>query len=101
MVSNYSIAANIPVVLLVIFLMRAFLRSNRKLSLPPGPKGLPLVGNILDMPSEKEWLTFTRWGELYGMLCRLLQYLEPLDLLNECRRRYLIGHCPWSTTYCR
>lgn len=35
-------------------------------SLPPGPRGLPLIGNLLDMPSEKEWLTFAEWGKKYG-----------------------------------
>ncbi len=33
---------------------------------PPGPRGLPLIGNLLDMPSQKEWLTFAKWGEKYG-----------------------------------
>ncbi|KAK0190089.1 cytochrome P450 [Armillaria mellea] len=33
---------------------------------PPGPRGLPLAGNLLDMPSEKEWLTFAEWGDIYG-----------------------------------
>ncbi|KAF9247139.1 cytochrome P450 [Melanogaster broomeanus] len=33
---------------------------------PPGPKGLPLVGNLADMPSVKPWLTFTEWGQKYG-----------------------------------
>lgn len=34
--------------------------------LPPGPKGLPLIGNVLDMPTEKEWETFAHWGDVYG-----------------------------------
>lgn len=34
--------------------------------LPPGPAGLPLIGNLLDMPSDSDWLTFAKWGELYG-----------------------------------
>lgn len=34
--------------------------------LPPGPKGFPFIGNVLDMPSEKEWQTFARWGETWG-----------------------------------
>ncbi|KAF9483933.1 cytochrome P450 [Pholiota conissans] len=63
--------------------MRAFLRSNKKLSLPPGPKGLPLVGNILDMPSEKEWLTFARWGELYGDICSVTVLGQPLIVVNS------------------
>jgi hypothetical protein len=40
-------------------------------SLPPGPKGLPIVGNVLDMPSEKEWLTFAQWGEQWGEFIKL------------------------------
>lgn len=39
---------------------------NRPLPLPPGPRRLPLIGNLLDMPAEKDWLTFAKWGEKYG-----------------------------------
>ncbi|KAH6910660.1 cytochrome P450 [Coprinopsis sp. MPI-PUGE-AT-0042] len=34
--------------------------------LPPGPKRLPLLGNLLDMPSSQEWLTFADWGTKHG-----------------------------------
>ncbi len=44
-----------------------FRRTRRSIApLPPGPRGLPLIGNLLDMPSEKEWLTYAKWGEKYG-----------------------------------
>ncbi|KAI9452763.1 cytochrome P450, partial [Lactarius psammicola] len=33
---------------------------------PPGPKGLPLVGNVLDMPTRNQWLTYWRWGKKYN-----------------------------------
>lgn len=52
--------------LVVLFLRSLVRRWRQPASLPPGPKGLPLVGNILDMPSETEWLTFARWGEQWG-----------------------------------
>ena len=63
------IAVYIFLVLVALSILKALFRSIRRISLPPGPKGLPLVGNILDMPVEREWLTFARWGEVWGLLC--------------------------------
>lgn len=42
-------------------------RKSKLLPLPPGPKGLPVLGNILDIPIEQEWLTYTDWGKKYGV----------------------------------
>ncbi len=53
------------VILVVICVIRRYTFSR----LPPGPRGLPIVGNILDMPTTKPWLTFARWSELYGQYC--------------------------------
>ena len=32
----------------------------------PGPPRLWLLGNALNMPKGREWLTFAEWGKLYG-----------------------------------
>jgi len=66
MVSNLIIAIEFSLVLAVLLVVKAILLSTRRPSLPPGPSGLPLVGNVLDMPTAKEWLTFAQWGETYG-----------------------------------
>ncbi|KAK0222553.1 cytochrome P450 [Armillaria nabsnona] len=51
----------------LIFAWHLFRRTRRSTApFPPGPRGLPLLGNLLDMPSQKEWLTFAKWGEKYG-----------------------------------
>ncbi|PBK60866.1 cytochrome P450 [Armillaria solidipes] len=51
----------------LIFAWHLFRRTRSSTAqFPPGPRGLPLIGNLLDMPSQKEWLTFAKWGEKYG-----------------------------------
>ena len=34
--------------------------------LPPGPKGFPIIGNMLDMPTRDEWKTFYKWSKDFG-----------------------------------
>ena len=35
--------------------------------LPPGPKGFPIIGNLLDMPTSDEWVTFQKWSKDFGL----------------------------------
>lgn len=39
-----------------------------KLPYPPGPKGYPLIGNILDIPPGQEWKTYADWSREYGKI---------------------------------
>ena len=34
---------------------------------PPGPKKLPILGNLLDIPTTFEWITYARWTKEYGL----------------------------------
>ncbi|PBK60896.1 cytochrome P450 [Armillaria solidipes] len=60
------LAIVIPLVVLIPAAWFFFYRTCRNAPFPPGPRGIPLAGNLLDMPSKKEWLTFAKWGEIYG-----------------------------------
>jgi len=41
-------------------------RNPGGLPLPPGPKPLPVVGNVLGLKIDEPWVTYTHWGATYG-----------------------------------
>ena len=48
-------------------LVRLAQRRSRS-RLPPGPKGYPILGNLLDLPPDHIWEKFAAWGNQYGEL---------------------------------
>ncbi|KAF7331776.1 hypothetical protein MKEN_00057500 [Mycena kentingensis (nom. inval.)] len=69
MVLSLLVVLDISALFCVVLLLKRLFSSKKTYPLPPGPRGLPLVGNILDMPSEKEWETFSKWSDTYGDIC--------------------------------
>ena len=49
--------------------LRGRASDSNRLPLPPGPKGYPIIDNLLDMPTDKSWQTFDKWSKIYGMSC--------------------------------
>ncbi|KAI0317969.1 cytochrome P450 [Amylostereum chailletii] len=39
---------------------------SRRFPTPPGPRPLPLVGNLFDIPKNNPWATYANWSKKYG-----------------------------------
>ncbi|KAG0143260.1 hypothetical protein CROQUDRAFT_192585 [Cronartium quercuum f. sp. fusiforme G11] len=67
------------------------LRFNSARSLP-GPPGLPVVGNLLQIPRERPWIKMTEWAKKYGLsfinrVSRLLSLYIQTPQLAFCSHR--------------
>ncbi|KAF9522935.1 cytochrome P450 [Crepidotus variabilis] len=58
-------------------------KKQSRVRLPPGPKGLPIIGNVADVPTEQEWKTYAEWGRKWGGIIHLSLMGQPLIILNS------------------
>ncbi len=74
-----SLAAGILLLCSLLYLSRR----HRHVSFPPGPKGIPLLGNLWDMPTEYPWITYARWTATYGDVLYLDTPGNPTVVINS------------------
>jgi cytochrome P450 len=85
MSSNFvQLASCAAVVVALVVAKRLFNgRRTRSLPVPPGPKPLPIIGNMLDVPTEHEWKRFAKWGQQYGDIVSLNVLGQTMIVLNN------------------
>ena len=78
-----SLAILAPLVILaLLFAKRQWgqrLANPKRLPYPPGPRPLPVVGNLFDTPTEYDWLTYSDWAKKYGKFFGTLEFALVID----------------------
>lgn len=59
----------VSAILLSLYLIVSLIKNNLRRGgpLPPGPSGLPILGNALDMSGAHPWIKYTEWSRQYGL----------------------------------
>ncbi|KAI0050756.1 cytochrome P450 [Auriscalpium vulgare] len=68
---------------MALWLAKLVLQKNPRGRLPPGPKPLPLLGNIFDLPRKEQWRTFSEWGHKYGPISYASALGKSFVVLND------------------
>ncbi|KAJ7441382.1 cytochrome P450 [Mycena galericulata] len=58
---------------------------RKRHDLPPGPRGLPVLGNILQMPLKTPWVTYQAWAKTYGEIMHISILGQPIIFLTSSR----------------
>lgn len=91
----YSLLSIVDILVLLSFLvaLRAVRDYRRRggLPYPPGPRPLPIVGNLFHVPTEFTWLAYTRFAKDYGMNDVLLHALFTMKSVGDVLCFHVLG----------
>ncbi|KAG6332027.1 hypothetical protein ID866_7060 [Astraeus odoratus] len=80
---SFATCINICLATIVVcYLLRRVFKRNPA-PYPPGPKPLPLLGNLRDLPSVKPWLTYAEWGAKFGDVTHVQVFGRHIIFLNS------------------
>ncbi|KZT66768.1 cytochrome P450 [Daedalea quercina L-15889] len=79
----YPTALITCLLLTVVLILDRSCRRRNHLRLPPGPKQVPLLGNVHQLPSTYQHHVFAEWGKQFGDLVYARFFSTPVLVLNR------------------
>ncbi|KAI0734033.1 cytochrome P450 monooxygenase [Fomitopsis betulina] len=76
-------SATVPLLLVTIAVFLLFFSKRRQHTLLPGPKPLPFIGNVHQLPAVDQHKTFAQWGAQYGDVVFVKFFQQPVVILNS------------------
>ncbi|KAN0092914.1 Cytochrome P450 [Tylopilus felleus] len=58
-------------------------RKSHRPHFPPGPRGVPVLGNVFDTPPGEPWKAYKKLGEKYGDIIHLRVLTQDMIVLNS------------------
>ena len=65
-----------------------FLRKKNPLNEIPGPKALPLVGNVLQLDTDKLYIRLKEFARQYGSIYKMHIFTKPVVVVNDAESIY-------------
>ncbi|KLO17442.1 cytochrome P450 [Schizopora paradoxa] len=71
------------IVLMIVFSWLKLLQQRKSPNYPPGPKGYPLIGNMLEMMVSEMWEVARKWRSSYGEFIYLKSLNQTVFVINS------------------